>query len=568
MRSNAVWRLRLVALLMFFGGLSLLTKLFFVTVVRGEYYADEATLQVTGDKSLFNRGSIFFSEKNGNLVSVATLQNGYTLAINPSLTAEPEELFEKLASLVTLDKDIFLKRASKKNDPYEEIATRLTEEQAQAIKNLKEVGVILIPTRWRFYPAGERAAQVVGFVGYEKDELTGLYGLEQQYNTVLKRRPALSFSDFFAELFNGVTQGWLGGTVEGEGDIVTTIEPSVESFVEGELKILNEIWHPKQLGAIIMDPQTGAIKAMASLPTFDPGAKQTDLSLLKNPLVENVYEMGSVVKPLTIAAAIDDGVITPESTYNDKGFLMFEDKRIGNYDGVGRGEINFQQVLNQSLNTGAVEAMQRLGAVKFQNYFYAYGLENKTGIDLPNEAKGLLGNLESGRAVEFATASFGQGIALSPIAITRAFAVLANGGYLVTPHLAQKINYDSQISENVEPSRDRQILKNETSETITKMLVEVVDSSLQNGKVKNEHYSVAAKTGTAQLVDNEGGGGYYKDRFLHSFFGYFPASKPQFLVFLLMVDPKNVTYASQTLTDPFIKISKFLINYYQIPPDR
>ena len=213
MKSSTVWRLRLVALLMFIGGLSLITKLFFVTVVRGEYYADEATLQVTGDKSLFNRGSIFFSEKNGNLVSVATLQNGYTLAINPSMITEPEGLFDKLASLVTLDKDLFFKRASKKNDPYEEVATRLTEEQARAIKNLKESGIILAPTRWRFYPAGERASQVVGFVGYEKDELTGLYGLEQQYNAVLKRKPALSFSDFFSELFSNVGNGFVAAII-------------------------------------------------------------------------------------------------------------------------------------------------------------------------------------------------------------------------------------------------------------------------------------------------------------------------------------------------------------------
>lgn len=560
--------MRFIAIIILIGGVALISKLFFITVVRGEHYADEASLQLTGGRSYFNRGSIFFTEKNGNLVSAATLQSGYTLAINPTFVQDKEELYEALSKIVTLDQESFFNKANKANDPYEELIARIDEDTATKIKELKISGVILVPVRTRFYPGADQASHAIGFMGYKGEEFGGLYGLERQYDEVLKRKPSLSFSDFFAQLFAGVTHGALSAGVAGEGDIVTTIEPSVESYVENELKSLFEKWKPKQIGAIIMDPQTGAIKAMAALPTFDPGAKQTDLNILKNPLVENIYEMGSVVKPLTIAAAIDGGAITSKTKYVDNGSLTIADRKISNFDGKARGEVTFQEVLNQSLNTGAVEAMRRLGQVEFQNYFFALGLEDKTGIDLPNEAKGLLKNLDSGREVEFATASFGQGIAITPLAITRAFAALANGGYLVTPHLVQKINYDSQLSDDVTPEKGRQVLKKETSDEITKMLVEVVDTSLLNGKAKNEHYSVAAKTGTAQLVASGGGGGYYKDRHLHSFFGYFPASKPEYLIFMYMEDPQNVTYASQTLADPFVRIVNFLINYYQIPPDR
>jgi cell division protein FtsI/penicillin-binding protein 2 len=226
-----------------------------------------------------------------------------------------------------------------------------------------------------------------------------------------------------------------------------------------------------------------------------------------------------------------------------------------------------QEILNKSLNLGVSFIVGKLGNEQFTNYFYNFGIADRTGIDLPNEAKGLADNLKSPRDVEHATASFGQGIALSPMSMTRALATLGNGGFMVTPHLVKEIEYTNGLSSKITPPIGSQVIKKETSQEITRMLVEVVDTALMDGKVKMEHYSIAAKTGTAQMA-RESGGGYYTDRYLHSFFGYFPAYDPQFLVFLYTVNPKNVEYASHTLTDPFINITKFLINYYQIPPDR
>ena len=226
-----------------------------------------------------------------------------------------------------------------------------------------------------------------------------------------------------------------------------------------------------------------------------------------------------------------------------------------------------QEVLNQSLNTGAVHVMQEVGKETFRDYLYKFEINEKTGIDLPHEASALVSNLKGGREIEYATASFGQGFAVSPVAMVRALSVLANGGYLVTPHIVKEIDYTLGFPETVEIKKGKQVLKPETSEEISRMLVEVVDTALKNGEVKNERYSVAAKTGTAQIA-NPDGSGYYDDRYLHSFFGYFPAYDPQFLVFLYTVNPKEVRYASETLTDPFINITKFLINYYAIPPDR
>ncbi len=201
------------------------------------------------------------------------------------------------------------------------------------------------------------------------------------------------------------------------------------------------------------------------------------------------------------------------------------------------------------------------------SYFSSYGIGFKSGIDLPNEASGLVGNLKNPKDIDVATASYGQGIALSPIQMTRALSVLANGGYLITPRLVTKVEYDDGTSKTIDAVRTGPFLKKQTVEDVTTMLVTVVDTALKQGAIKREHYTVAAKTGTAQIADHVNGG-YYSDRYLHSFFGYFPAYNPKFIVFLYQVYPKGAKYASETLTSPFDEIAGFLLDYYNIPPDR
>jgi cell division protein FtsI/penicillin-binding protein 2 len=173
--------------------------------------------------------------------------------------------------------------------------------------------------------------------------------------------------------------------------------------------------------------------------------------------------------------------------------------------------------------------------------------------------------MRTGRDVEIATAAYGQGIAISPIAVTKALSILANGGYTITPHLVKEIRYSDGTNKVINIQRGGPVLKKQTTDDVTKMLVKVVDNTLLQGKIKDERYSIAAKTGTAQMADHTKGG-YYPDRYLHSFFGYFPAYNPKYLVFLFQVYPKGTEYAADTLTDPFDQITKFLINYFNIAP--
>jgi cell division protein FtsI/penicillin-binding protein 2 len=499
-------RVRLVTLICVACALVIIGRLYVLQIVHGDMYVARADAQQNPlSGPILDRNAIYFSDKSGEVVAAATMQN-----------------------------------------------------------------VASSSDRKRFYPGGSLAAQELGFVAYNNDNVQkGRYGLERYYDETLTRPAEDLYSNFFVELF-GAAKKALGGETQ-TGSIVTTIEPSVQAELERTLAGYAKEWNPNISGGIIMDPKTGEIVGMAVNPTFDPNdfASESDVSVFGNQLVQNVFEIGSIMKPLTMAAGLDSGVIAPDSTYDDTGCLEVDQKRICNYDGVARGVIPMQQVLSQSLNVGASYIATKMGPTIMRDYFLNhYKLGSETGIDLPGEVHGLVSNLEnSNRAVEYDTASFGQGIAVTPIAMVRALSVLANGGTLVTPHLVKAVRYDSGLSRDITWPPGEQVLKPETTVEVSRMLTKVVDDALANGTIKLEHYSVAAKTGTAQIA-NPNGGGYYTDRFLHSFFGYFPSFDPRYIVFLFAVDPKGAPFASQTWAGPFHSLTQFLITYYDIPPDR
>jgi cell division protein FtsI/penicillin-binding protein 2 len=562
-------RIRFLSLVIIAISALLIVRLFSIQIIQADHYREKADRQYQKpDGDLADRGNIFFKTKDGQLVGAAAMQNGFILALNPTLVKDAEELYSKLNGLVPLDHDAFIAKATKSADPYEKILPRLEEDIGKKIEVLKLPGVQLIKTRWRVYPAGALAAHVVGFMAYEGDELAGRYGLERHYDEMLSREPDKPFVSFLSQAFSEIGGAVWGQEVRSEADLVLTIEPMVEQTLEAELAAIQERYQGKSTGGIIMDPQTGAIVAMAALPNFDPGDKAESLEVLQNPLVENRFEMGSIIKPLMMAAAIDTDTVTASTTYSDyTGFVTIDGKTIYNHDKRGRGITSMQTVLNESLNTGMVFVSGKLGRDRERNYFLNYGFNDLTKIDLPNEGGNLIKNLYSRRDLEYATAAFGQGIALTPIATIRALATLANGGRLVTPYVVARFErQNTKLSSDVKPEIVRQVLKPETSKEITRMLVRAVDEALVGGTLKLDSYQVAAKTGTAQMA--EAGGGYYADRYFHSFFGYFPAYDPRFIILLYVAEPQGVNYASETLAQPFMDLTKFLLHYYNIPADR
>lgn len=561
-------RIRVLIGVIIFFGLCIIVRLFSLQIVNQSAYKERAERQyLTSTNDSFDRGTIYFTKKGGVTVAAATVATGFKLSIAPNKLENIEKTYDALSAIVPIDRELFFQKAKKKADPYEEVAFRMNQEQSLAITELGLPGVSVYREKWRFYPGAELAAKAIGFVSYKDDIRIGRYGLERYYNDVLSRGENSFYVNFFAEIFANV-QSTIFKNKSLTGDVVTTIEPTVQSQLESLISRVDEKWGSDAVGGLIMDPQTGEIVAMAHVPTFDLNefGKEKDVSIYGNSFSQDVYEMGSIVKPLVMAGALDAGILTPTTTYTDNnGFVKIQDRTFYNFDKKGRGTVSMQEVLNQSLNTGMIFVQQKLGKELFKNYLLdRYKLGEKTGVDLPSEASGLVSGLKATNDVNYAAASFGQGIATSPLAIVRAYASLANGGHLVTPHLAKEIQQENGGVKVLTYPVGSSILSPETSATITDMLVNVVDKGYHRGL---PHYSVAAKTGTAQMAKPDGSG-YYDDRNFHSLIGYFPAYEPRFVLYLFNNFPKGASFSSQTLADPFFEMVQFMTSYYELTPDR
>jgi cell division protein FtsI (penicillin-binding protein 3)/stage V sporulation protein D (sporulation-specific penicillin-binding protein) len=571
MRAQFRSRIRIALAAIVIASVLILIRLYFVQIVHGQDYAQKADRQfVASGSGLFDRGSIFFTRKDGTQISAATLSTGFLVAINPQLLGNPEVAYAALSTIASstlVSHDAFLAAAAKKNQAYIEVAHHLSDTAGKSLAGQKIPGVQVLRERWRYYPGDALAAQTIGIVSYGSgDTLTGQTGIEAAYDDTLSRSGDGLYTNFFAELFSNVGDLLVNAKDAREGDVVTTIEPEVQTRLENDLAKVNEKYSSKESGGIIMDPETGAIIAIASYPSFDENNRQqVDPALLGDPLVEHVHEFGSIMKPLTMTAGLDAGVITPDSTYNDTGCITVNTAKICNWDLKPRGHIRVDQIILQSLNVGASWVATQLGQDKFRGYFTKL-FGQKTGIDLPNEGHALLSNLSKPQQVGYDTASFGQGIAETPVQMIRALGAIANGGAMVQPHLVSAIRLDSGIVRQLDWSQKTSVFSAAAARETTQMMTAMVDTKLDNGKAIIPTMSVAAKTGTAQLTNGQGG--YFDNRYFHSFVGFFPSYNPRFIILLYTNDPQHVTYASETLDSTFLDLVHFLIDYYAVPPDR
>jgi len=570
MRAQFRTRIRFILAFVILVAFFIIVRLYFVQIVHGDEYAQKADRQfASGGSGLFDRGSIYFTRKDGMLISAATLQTGFLVALNPQTLQDPESAYAAIIAIASssISHESFLTVAAKKTQVYIEVAHHLSDSAGQALSVLNIPGVQVLRERWRQYPGADLAAQSIGIVSYGSgDVLTGQTGLEAMYDGTLSRSGDSLYKNFFAELFSNVGNLLVNARDAHEGDIVTTVEPEVQTRLESDIAKVNTKYASKESGGIIMDPATGAIIAIASYPSYDANVLQNvDPTVLGNPLVERVHEFGSIMKPLTMTSGLDAGVITPETTYNDTGCITVNKASICNWDSKARGVIPMKQIIVQSLNVGAAWVATQLGQDNFRAYFTKL-FGKKTGIDLPNEGRSLLGNLSKPQQIGYDTAAYGQGIAITPLQMIRALGAVANGGVMVKPHLVNAVRLNSGIERKIDWGETTQVFSAAAARETTQMMTALVDEKLDGGKAIIPTMSVAAKTGTAQLTD--GHGGYYIDRFFHSFVGFFPSYNPRFIILLYTNDPQGVTYASETLNGTFLDLVHFLIDYYAVPPDR
>ncbi|MBI4993948.1 penicillin-binding protein 2 [Candidatus Wolfebacteria bacterium] len=538
----------------------LIFNLYDIQFKKGSFYAAKARLQNQASGVLeAKRGIIYFTDKNNSLIPVV-VNKEYPVIFsvpqeiqkeiqkNTQLSGESlESISEKLSPIVgKLAQDI-LKQLSKKNDLYEKFVQKASDSQVEEIKKLNIKGIYIDSFSARYYSFGKFAAHLLGYVSVANDKEAekygnaqiGRYGVESQFNSLLAGEVGNVKSDKIISPKDGQ-------------NLILTIDSNIQFQSENILKGLLEKWGAKSGTIIVQEPFSGKILAMASAPDFDPNNfSDFNIGNFINPAVELIYEPGSVFKIITMSAGIDSGKITPDTTYVDNGFVTLNRKTIRNWDHKSYGKQTMTNVIERSLNTGSVFAESKIGHDIFKNYLNDFGFNELTGINLPGEINGKLNNLKNGRDIDFATASFGQGVAITPISLINAFSAVANGGILMKPI----------ILADEKPEPKRRVISEDTSKKIVEMMVSAVK---KNVIADIPNYKVAGKTGTAYIPNFQKGG--YTDDVIHTYMGFAPASHPNFVI-LIKLEKPNVPLAGQTVLPAFRELSQFILNYYNVAPD-
>ena len=551
-------------------------RLFNLTFIQHSFYVESAQTQYNNPSALLSgRGNIYFSGNSAETRKVAaTNKSSFYLFVNKPIDS-PQDTALKIAPLLNKNATSLESELSQKDKSYYVIARGLTKERADQITKLKITGLNIASEVNRIYPQGLMAASILGFVGFNSNQRVGQYGVESYYDDVLSGETKTqsfignkTYSDTLKFLKFWEKSDTKETAVEKEtgNDIVLTIDPNIQSLVEIKLNALLKKWSAPSGSIIVQDPLTGEILAMAVSPSFDPNNySDYELKNFINPDIQEIFEPGSSFKSVTMAAAIDAGAVTPETTYYDTGEVKAGGFTIKNFNEKANGTQTMRQVLQHSLNTGAIFAEGKTSDDAFLNHVVGFGFGQKTGVDLSGEVAGNIGNLFSGRKINFMTASYGQGIAVTPLQLINAYSAIANGGKLMRPHLVKKIVYPNGTKTEIKPKIIGSPITEDAANKLKSMLADVVEKGFDKARIAN--YDVAGKTGTAQIPD--GRGGYLNnDQFIHNFVGFAPAYSPRFTILIKMDKPKGIKFAADSLSPVFGDIARFLIRYFNIPPTR
>lgn len=550
------WALALVTILV-------LVRLFYFQVVRhNDFLALASSQHWTKSTLLAKRGQI--------LVEDYYTHETYPVALNQSLNMvfvvpveieNRDDTAEKLSKILSLKKEEILKMFEI-SPYYAPIKHKLTSEEIKALENTNLRGVIITSEQWRYYPESGLLSQVLGFVNRDGK---GKYGLEEYYNeeltgksgTIKEERDPQGIPIVFGENFIEPPK---------DGDnLVLTINRDIQLVVEQKLKEAVEKHRADGGSAIVMDPSNGSILAMANYPTFDNNKyeeiKEDSYGVFNNNSVVGEFEPGSVFKIVTMAAGLDSGKISPNDTFYDSGSVTINGRTIMNSDQKSHGEVTMTQVLAQSLNLGTVHVLSKMGEDIFYNYIKKFGFGVRTGLDAPYEAEGKVYGPSEVNDHHYATMTFGQGIAITPIQLVQAVSAIANGGNLIQPHLVKKII--RKDGEEIKESKPiRQVISQATAANLTKMMMKVVEEG-HGYQAKVAGYKIAGKTGTAQVPTELG---YDPNKTIGSFVGFAPALDPKFVILVKINVPKDVVWAESTAAPVFGQIADFLLKYFQIPP--
>jgi cell division protein FtsI/penicillin-binding protein 2 len=564
-------RIRWIAVTFALGGFLIVGRLFQLQVLEAKTYRVLASDQHEVQASLVpRRGTIYLKDRYTNeLHPIAKDRDAWQVYAVTREMKDREATAKEIANLLAISEGETVAKLTSPTTTYAVLSRDVSLDLAQVIRTKRLPGIGVIKTQARMYPEEGLGGQFIGFVGMDEgSRRVGRYGVEGSFNdelsgsygTLVAERDAAGRRLTIADL-------QLEAAHDGS-DLVLTIDRTIQ--YEACAAIKKGVLDVQAVAGtiIVMDPQTGAVWAMCSYPDFEPATynKIDDISVLNNPATFYQYEPGSVFKPITIAAGLDTQKISPQTTYTDIGQEKLDEFTVRNSDKQAHGVQTMTQVLEKSLNLGTIFVQRLLGKEIFRQYVKNFGFGKKTGIGLDPEAKGDITPLEKKGPVFAATASYGQGISVTPIQLAASFAALGNGGKLFQPYIVQaRIKSDGQ-REEIKPQLVRQVIQTRTSRLVSAMMVNVVENG-HGKRAAVPGYYVAGKTGTAQ-IPNPTGVGYLEGVTIGTFAGYAPADNPKFVMLVKIDRPKTVQYAEASAAPVFGAMAAKLVKYLQIPPER
>ena len=556
-----MWRVAVIFCLILVIFAAIVARLFYWQIVKGDDLRVQATAQYDEELVLpAARGAIKASDGQPLAINVPS----YLVYAEPNHIQNPDLFTRLVAPILSLDEKEVLGQVSQKERYWVPLAKKIDQTSVDTLKNLKLAGLGFEPESKRYYPESSMAAQLLGFVGSDQQgNDQGYFGLEGYYDRELRGQ------DGRLQIEKDV-QG--APIVIGEAKRIDAqngrtlnlwLDRTIQHIAETRLAAGIAQYGAKEGSVTIMDPATGGILAMASYPSYDPGQyTQFDKLSYQNPTVAHSYEPGSTFKVMVMAAALNERVVTPITTMNESGPVQVSDYTIRTWNDQYSGIQTMTQVIAHSSNVGMVFVEQKLGKTNMLRYLHAFGFGKSTGIDLEDEAVPALRSDSQWGDIDLATASFGQGIAVTPLQMVKAVGALANDGWLVEPHMVKSITDGSGKTVTIPPKRIAQVVSKNASDLMTEMMINAVDNG-ESKWAKPKGYRIAGKTGTAQIPV---AGHYDATKTIASFVGFAPADNPQFVMLVTIGEPSTSQWGSETAAPLFFSIAKDIFLYKGIPP--
>lgn len=570
-RSTLQGRIGYVALVMIGVLVILVFRYAYLQIVQGDALAQRMRDQSGYEFRIQSlRGAIL--DRSGKELAVSSMTK--SLFVDPNHvydTHTPEEIASDIAPLIGLTEQDILDDIAR-GGGFVWVKRRLEHTEYEAVRAvIREKGYSdclgFQNEAKRYYPNDALAANVIGFVGTDDE---GLDGVEQALDPLLKgevREERLTVDGQRRPILDSI---FAGRRVYGSDYCKTvslTIDSTIQFMVEQELDRAMAENNPDSITAIVMDPKTGEILAMASRPSYNPNRFwEYPQENWKNRAVAFIYEPGSTFKAVVAGAALQEGIVTPNQVFFDPGYVMVSGRRIQNWSNESYGAVTFTDIVKKSLNTGFAQVGLSLGAEKMMHYTRVFGCGERTGIDLPGEEEGILFNADDMRDSDIATTAIGQSIAVTPLQLVTAMAAIANGGTLMHPYIVREIrNPDGSVYEARAPREIRRVLEPTVDRTLIGLLEQVVASG-GGKKAEVKGYRIAGKTGTAQKIRRETAG-YLEGRYIASFCGFAPVEDPIFTVLVMIDDPRGGDFYGGQIAAPVAsRIFTQLLRYAHVEP--